>query len=299
MKNAVTFLALAALYAMVPTIVRGATFDDFNDNIVDPTKWVIDRVSGPPGIRFVEQSGRLELLNTSNDVNQSVVVRDSSLALTYDKSWRVTANVSMLLDVDLDPSARIGLIIASPLSQVTGIFLKADSSSRRLQGYDGASFGPDFWTRPAFELSDHGQAMISYDAHYHLVTLEFSNGDEPPVAYGTLGIDGLAVGTLGTENWQMSNSDPFMLSLMGTTAGTRVSADQVWIDDVEVYVERVGDLNADDAVDAADAGIMFANWTGDSVSVPEPTGLPLSWLGMSFVLATSPNRQSRRSRRTA
>lgn len=46
----------------------------------------------------------------------------------------------------------------------------------------------------------------------------------------------------------------------------------------------VGDLNNDDIVDAADAGIMFANWTGDTAPVPEPASSVILVIGLCGLL---------------
>ena len=78
------FIAIVVAHLLAPSMVVGGLFDDFNDNLADPTKWATDRTSGPAGISFKEQSGRLELLNTSNDLNQSIVFRDALLTLRYD-----------------------------------------------------------------------------------------------------------------------------------------------------------------------------------------------------------------------
>ena len=81
------------------------------------------------------------------------------------------------------------------------MLLKADDGARRLQGYDGSSFGPDLWKRPASQLADNGQMSLSYDSSNHLISLAFANGIgvEQAVTLGTLGIDGVSVGTLGKE----------------------------------------------------------------------------------------------------
>ena len=248
------FIAIVVAHLLAPSMVVGGLFDDFNDNLADPTKWATDRTSGPAGISFKEQFGRLELLNTSNELNQSIVFRDALLTLRYDETWQVIVDAHMLLDVSTAPSARIGLVVFSPeLNNATGMLLKADDGARRLQGYDGSSFGPDFWTRPASQLADNGQISVSYDASNHLISLAFTNGIgvEPSVTYGTLGIDGVSVGTLGTMNWGMTGSDSFTVSLMGTTAGTPVATGQAWLDNVVVNTIP-GDYNSNGIVDAAD-----------------------------------------------
>ena len=248
------FIAIVVVHLLAPSVVVGGLFDDFNDNSADPTKWATDRTSGAAGISFEEQSGRLELLNTSNDLNQSIVFRDALLTLRYDETWQVIVDAHMLLDVNTAPSARVGLVVFSPgLNNATGMLLKADDGARRLQGYDGSGFGPDFWTRPASELADNGQISVSYDASNHLISLAFANGIgvEPSVTYGTLGIDGVSVGTLGTMNWGMTGSDSFTVSLMGTAAGTPVATGQAWFDNVAVNTVP-GDYNLNGVVDAAD-----------------------------------------------
>jgi hypothetical protein len=223
----------------MPSVALGAIFDDFNDNSVDPAKWAPDRTSGPAGISFAEQFGRLELLSTSSDLNQSFIFHDALIAPRYEGAWQVSVDVHMLLDVNTSPSARVGLAVFSPgLNKATGMLLKADDGGRRLQGYDGQSFGPDFWTGIPSALADNGVITVSYDGSNHLLSLAFSNGiGASPVTYGTLGIDGVTVGTLGTENWGMTNGDPFTVSLMGTTAGTLVTTGQAWLDNVAVAAE--------------------------------------------------------------
>jgi hypothetical protein len=248
------FIAIVVVHLLAPSIVVGGLFDDFNDNSADPTKWATDRTSGPAGIGFKEQSSRLELLSTSSDLNQSIVFRDALIPLRYDETWQVVLDAHMLLDVNTAPSARIGLVVFSPgLNNATGMLLKADDGARRLQGYDGSSFGPDFWKRPASQLADNGQISLSYDASNHLISLAFANGIgvEQSVTLGTLGIDGVSVGTLGTKNWGMTGSDLFTISLMGTTAGTPVATGEAWLDNVAVNTVS-GDYNLNGIVDAAD-----------------------------------------------
>ena len=94
------FIAIVVVQWLAPSVVVGGTFDDFNDNSADPTKWATDRTSGPAGVSFKEQSGRLELLSMSSDLNQSIVFRDAMIPLRYDETWQVVLDAHMLLDVN-------------------------------------------------------------------------------------------------------------------------------------------------------------------------------------------------------
>ena len=238
------------------------------------------------------------MIRTSSNGTQAIIFRDSLMNLHYNETWQVTVDAYMLVDVNTQPSARVGFAVFSPgLTNVRAILLKADDGARRLQGYHGGIFGPDFWTRPSSELADNGNLIVSYSASTHLLSLAFANGIgvESPVTYGTVGIDGAAVGTLGTENWGMTNSDLFTISLIGTTAGTPVASGKAWFDNVQLARQSTGDFNNDGKFDAGDyvvwrksggAQADYISWrthfgqTAGSASsassihtVPEPTTL--------------------------
>lgn len=223
------------------TLSLAVVFDDFNDNVIDSSRWNPDLTSGPAGISLVEQNGRLELLSSFQSLSQQLIFKGSTLALPYNSNWSVSAEVHNLLDVHTGPSARMGIIVSgSNVSDTIGILLKADNGGRRLQGYNGAvPFGPDFWIRPINELSDNGILRISYNDSNRLVSLSFSNGIdvEQPVVFGTLGVDGVNAGTLGSENWHMLAGNSFILSIMGTTTGTIVGSGQVFIDNISSIPE--------------------------------------------------------------
>src|SRR4029079_13318104 len=127
----------------------------FNDNSIDPARWSADRVSGPVGVSFAEQSAHLEMLSMTGSPDQSMIFHDSKLAPPYNQTWNVSVGAYNLVDINTSPSARLGLPVSSPgLDHTTGIALKADDGFRRLQGFDGESFGPDFLDGPPDDLAN-------------------------------------------------------------------------------------------------------------------------------------------------
>jgi len=94
--------------------------------------------------------------------------------------------------------------------------------------------------------------------------------------------------------WQSLSTDALPAGLYRLEFGASAADLGGGVGDASLYVDNVrlepvvipGDLNSDDSVDAMDAGIMFANWTGDPslaghgpMSLPEPsTAMLLSML---------------------
>lgn len=221
-----------SLLLAIGTGAQAITIDNFDDEIVDPAIWGSDTVSGPEGISFAEQGGRLDLLSTSSDLSQSRILRRSVIPLHNDGNWSISVEVHNLLDVHSDLSARVGLIVLAPNdTSYAGILLKVDDPARRLQAYIDTfpGFGPDLWPGPADALEDNGLLTIAYDAGLQELALMFTNGlgSGPPVSY-------LTVSTL---DWDLGTNNNFEFGLLATTAGTTVGPNTAYFDNLAMVPE--------------------------------------------------------------
>ncbi len=239
-----TSIVVLVCCALHPSGGLAGVTDDFGDNTRDPLLWDADAASGVPGIRFEEQNGRLELLSTSVDLDQSEVVRTFLPPLPYGQDWTATVEVVNAKDVTMAPSVRLGMVVVGS-SGFGGVLLKADDGGRRLQNAD---FG-DLWVSNPGTLHDNGVISINHDSSSHILSLGFANGIGSQITvYETINV--LAGGPFP--------ADPFSLAMYGTTAGTPVLSGEAYLDNFNICF-------------------------GDPPTVPAPGAILLGTLGAGLV----------------
>jgi len=221
--------------APTPTIVTLG--DNFNDNVVDATKWGADVVSGNG--RLFEQNSRLDYRVAAAAPGFDDAVRPWVGQLPVDSDWEATVDVHNAYNPGTSQYGAVGVRLRRPGSTSEEILLE-----HYIAGGAGGAIGTGFFTSLQDASNFFGDTYTEYDtldgslkfaytAATKTVVASFDRdgaatgfGWQPLASFG-LGGSG---GGLASRNWALSASQRFTLLLYGYSELAPIGANLLWLD---------------------------------------------------------------------
>ena len=223
-------IVLAAVTSILLSAGANATTlgDDFNDDVVDPTKWNGDWQEGNGTL--TETNGRLEWTVADPTAYDYTYRLWTGSTARYGVDWEAQIDLFNNSEPNqTDQVSSFGIVVYNPSDEGDSFFAEMYSSHiagpplRR--GFyaelfsDGSGVGwADSWDTHSIDITS-GSVRMTYDATTRVFTSFFDlpGGGVSWVAFGSFGIDG-AGGATGNADWGMSGSDPFEISVYGFSA---------------------------------------------------------------------------------
>ncbi|RYD38655.1 MAG: hypothetical protein EOP87_01155 [Verrucomicrobiaceae bacterium] len=204
--------------------------DNFNDNVRDLAKWGTEDFTPDPPAVLTEKNQRLEY--TCPDTRSTISFRSWIATPTlYSANWEAIVDTS---------------VIPSGLPGITGFgidIIRADDADKFIfiehqdnAFLSGMSTGGN---ETAFNPSHHSAIRVSYDSSTRIIRCDYDE-DGPVKGYAWTNLSAFSVGTTsqpGTtfwENWGMSASQPFQVSLYGYSSDRIVTSGEASADNFRI-----------------------------------------------------------------